>query len=116
VARVGALEGEIFMAKSSAKQTSNDTVLTSAEVPDQLVEQVGKAVVQIMQLRKVLEEELTVADSDEQRQVLANQTESAAVRAISDQGLSITEYNRVIAAAESDADLEERVLGACRAA
>ena len=58
----------------------------------------------------------TVPSAEEERQTLADQVETAAVTAISNQGLSIDEYNQVIASARDDAELEQRVLIACRAA
>ena len=49
---------------------------------------------------------MAAASTEEERQTLADQVETAAVTAISDQGLSIDEYNQVIASARDDADLE----------
>lgn len=100
--------------KSSA--SDGDGMLHNADVSDQTVSQVGKAVAQILKLRQSLEEDIATARTDEERQSLAADVESAAARAIDEQGLSITEYNEVIAAAQADAELEERVLTAYRAA
>jgi len=104
------------MAKNSPNTKPGDGALQGGEVPDQVVSQVGKAVAQILKVRQSLEESLEVAQTEEERQSLTSQVESAAVRAINDQGLTIDEYNQVISAAEADPDLEERVLVACRAA
>jgi hypothetical protein len=91
-------------------------MLQSADVSDQTVSQVGKAVAQIMKLRLSLEEDMSTARTDEERQSLAAEVESAAMRAIDEQGLSIPEYNEVMTAAQNDPELEERVLLAYRAA
>jgi uncharacterized protein (DUF1015 family) len=91
-------------------------LLQSSDVSDETVTHVGKAVAHILKLRQTLEENMAAARTDEERQTIAEQVETAAVTAISDQGLSIDEYNQVIASARDDADLEERVLVACRAA
>src|SRR5262249_41112403 len=101
--------------KSMAK-TSDGKMLTSGDVPDEVVSQVGKAVVEIVKLRQSLEENMATAQDDDERQVLSSQAESAAVRAISDQGLTVSEYNQVIAAAQAASDREQRVLVACRTA
>jgi hypothetical protein len=103
---------EKSMAKSKTSRT--DGAQRSGDVPDQLVTQVGKAVVEIMKLRQSFEEEMATARTEEDAQNLANQVETAAVRVISDQGLTVDQYNRVISAAESDANLEQRVLAACQ--
>jgi len=104
------------MAKTSSNPRPMDQAMHDGDVPDQVVSQVGKAVAEILKLRQSLEESMAVAKSDEEKQSLADQVEGAAVRAISDQGLTVDQYNQVITAAQGDSDLEERVLTACRAA
>jgi hypothetical protein len=91
-------------------------VLHNADVSEETVSQVGKAVVQIVKLRKSMEEQLATARTDEDRETIADELQTAAVLAINDQGLSVNEYNQVISAAEDDTELEERVLLACQAA
>lgn len=103
------------MARSSPN-TRGDGSLQSSDVSDQTVSQVGKAVAEILKLRQSLEENMATAQTDEERQSLTDQVETAAVRAIGEQGLTVSQYNEVIAAAQSDSELEERVLVACRAA
>lgn len=88
----------------------------NTNVSDETVSQVGKAVVEIMKIRQVMEESMTAAQTEEERQNLAEQVEIAAVQAIGEQGLTVDEYNEVITAAQADPDLEERVLTACRSA
>jgi hypothetical protein len=93
----------------------SNSALQSSNVSDQVVSQVGQAAVQIVKLRQTLEENMAAAETEEERETLAIQLESAAVRAIDEQGLTVDEYNQVIAAADSDPELEQRVLVACRA-
>jgi hypothetical protein len=104
------------MAKTSSNTQREHGALRSGDVPEQVVSQVGKAVAEILKVRQSLEETLAGAQTDEERQSLTDQVEGAAVRAISDQGLTVDQYNQVITAAQEDPDLEERVLLACRAA
>ncbi len=91
-----------------------DGAVQSSDVPDQLVSQVGKAAVQILKLREILEADLAKTQSEEERQTLAAQVESAAVQVIDEQGITVEEYNEVLSAARQDPELEERVLLACR--
>lgn len=95
---------------------AQNSKLNSSDVPDQMVSQVGKAVAEILKLRDALEENMAKAQTEDERQTLATEVESAAVRAISDQGLTVAQYNQVIASAQADEDLEQRVVAACRAA
>lgn len=48
------------------------------------------------------------------REVLADKARAAAERAINAQGISIDDYNTVLTAAETDQDLERRLLDAAR--
>ena len=59
---------------------------------------------------------MATAGSEEERQTLAGEIEDAAVHAIGDEGLSVDQYNQVIAATQADPDLEERVMVAYRMA
>ena len=104
------------MAKTNSATRRDDETLRSGDVPDQTVAQVGKAVAQILKLRQTLEEHLATAQTEEERQSLAEEVESAAVQVIDDNGLTVTQYNQVIAGAQADSELEERVQTACRAA
>jgi Domain of unknown function (DUF4168) len=104
------------MAKGTSKSQHGDGALQSSDVPDQVVLQVGKAAMEIVRLRQALEEDMATAQTEEERETLTSQVEIAAARAVGEQGLTVEEYNQVIAAAQSDPDLEERVLVACKAA
>jgi hypothetical protein len=90
--------------------------MRNTDVADSTVLQVGKAVSAILKLRQSMEENMATALTDQERKNVTDQMEDAAMRAISDQGLSVAEYNEVITAAQSDPDLEERVLIAYRSA
>jgi hypothetical protein len=104
------------MAKNSSNAQRQDRALQGEDVPDQVVSQVGKAVAQIMKLRQSYVDVIKTAETEEERQHLAGEIEDAAVRAISDQGLTVDQYNHVISATQADAELEERVMVAYRTA
>jgi Domain of unknown function (DUF4168) len=104
------------MARTSSGAQRRDSALRREEIPDQMVSLVGKAAAQIMKLRESLEEDMATAESEKERQNLAGEIESAAVQAITDQGLTVHQYNQVITATQADADLEERVMLDYRAA
>ena len=104
------------MVMDRSKSQRSEAALQSSDVSDEVVSQVGKAAVEILKLRQSLEENMATAQSDEERESLTSRVEMAAVRAIDEQGLTVEEYNEVLAAARSDQELEERVLLACKAA
>jgi hypothetical protein len=107
---------EKSMPRNGSNAQRRDSAPQREDVPDQVVSQVGKAVAEIMKVRQHFVEDMTTAETDEERQNLAGQIESAAVRAISDQGLTVDQYNQIIEATQADADLEERVMVAYRMA
>lgn len=52
--------------------------------------------------------------ADEARETLANKARAAAEKVIDEQGITIQDYNAVLTAAETDEDLERRLLDAAR--
>jgi hypothetical protein len=79
-----------------------------------MVTRVGAAaglVARIQQDYTLLAEEETELDA---REALANRARADAERIISEQGLSVQDYNAVLTAAENDPQLEERLLNAAR--
>jgi hypothetical protein len=80
------------MAKTSSKTPRGDGALRSADVPDQTVSMVGKAAMEVMKVRESLAENMAIARTDEERESLTEQAETAAVRAISEQGITVAEY------------------------
>jgi hypothetical protein len=112
------------VAATAAQQNGEKTMVefrntgangTNPAITDETVSKVGRAVGQIALIREAYREGLTELDSEDDKEELAERAEAAAVHAISEQGLTITEYNRVVASADDDPDLEERLLAAAQA-
>jgi 3-oxoacyl-[acyl-carrier-protein] synthase III len=83
-------------------------------VSQDIVTRVGWAagrVARIQQDYAMQAEAETAADA---REALASQARAAAERAIDEQGISVHDYNMVLTAAETDQDLEQRLLDAAR--
>lgn len=104
------------MAKTSSNPHGDRGRLEAGNVSDQVVSQVGKAALEVAYLRRSLESDMAQAQTEAERHTLADEAEDSAVRAIGEHGLTVTEYNEVIAAAQSDPELEQRVLLAARQA
>ena len=101
------------MPKTSSNTQRRVRALHDEHVPDQVVSQVGKAVAEIMKLRQSFVEDMTAADTEEERNWPVESTARPPAR---DQGLTVDEYNQVISATQADAALEERVMVAYRSA
>jgi hypothetical protein len=85
-------------------------------IPDEVVTKVGKAIAQIEAIRQDYTERLGAVSAQDAKRALAERAEHEMVKAVTDEGLTVSEYNEVIEAAQSDKDVEERVLAAARAA
>ncbi len=86
----------------------------AAEIPEATVNKAGAALREVAQIRRDYSERAQQAP-EAQRQGIADQASRAAAEAITRQGISIDEYNRVIMAAQNDPSLRARVLAAAQA-
>ena len=86
------------------------------EISDTLVQKVGVALGQITQIKETYGERFASVDSDDEKQAVETEAQSVIAKVVSQQGLSVEQFNRVVTAAKADPDLEQRVLAAARAA
>jgi hypothetical protein len=89
---------------------------TRTNISDDTVQKVGMALGQVIQIREEYTKRLSLVRSDDEKQAVADEAQDVMIQAVSDQGLSIGQFNDVVAAAEDDAELGQRVLAASRAA
>ncbi len=101
---------------AGTRKTSANGTNPGVGVPDEMVEKVGAAVGQVAMIRQEYTERVQTAESDDEKERLAEKAQQAAVKAIGDQGLSVNDYNEVVTAAEGNPELEDRLLTAARAA
>jgi len=88
---------------------------TAPGFSDETVSKVGRAAGQIALIREAYRDGLNEVDNEGEKQELGQRAEAAAVEALTQQGLSITEYNHVVAAADEDPALKQRLLAAAQA-
>ena len=96
---------------SSEPRTEGGVILS-----EEMVSKVGAAVGRLAVIQTEYSQRVDAADDQSAKRQLADRARHEAVQAISDQGLTVDEYNEVVGAAEGDADLEERLLSAARIA
>jgi GTP1/Obg family GTP-binding protein len=89
--------------------------VSGANMSDATVKKVGAALRQVAQVEQTYSQRLQSANTPEQKQDISKQASGAAVTAITQQGLTIDQYNQVIQAAQSDPALKQRVLAAAGA-
>ena len=85
------------------------TEIASEMVSDELVARAGRAIAEI---REVFRERSETATSEDERQQLSHRADQAAAAAVQEHGLSIEQYDQVLAAADENTDVEEKLMAA----
>ena len=94
----------------------NRNKATQTEITDDTVQKVGMALGQVTQIREEYTKRLALVETDDEKEAVASEAQDVMIQAVSDQGLSVGQFNAVVSAAEEDADLGQRVLAASKAA
>jgi hypothetical protein len=79
---------------------------------DEMIAKVGTAVGRIAAIQQSYGPRVAAAENEDEKQGLQKQATIDAVKAISDQGLTVEQYNEVVVAAQDDTELEERLIEA----
>ncbi|HWC99882.1 MAG TPA: DUF4168 domain-containing protein [Candidatus Sulfopaludibacter sp.] len=85
-----------------------------AAIPQDLIKKVGGAVGQIARIQNDFATQAETETADDAREALAQRARAAAEQVIDEQGITVHDYNTVLAAAEGDQDLERQLLDAAR--
>jgi len=98
---------------SFQNKASDDTQPGSGLGAD-MISRVGAAAGKVAQIQQEFSIRAQEETEPGAREALAMQARADAERVIDEQGLSIQDYNAVLTAAETDKDLEQRLLEAAR--
>lgn len=82
----------------------------AAKVPDDTVQKAGVAMHHVIQIRQSYSQREQAASMPSEKQDLLQQAETATVKAVTDQGLSVQEYDRVLHLAMADPNLKARLM------
>jgi Domain of unknown function (DUF4168) len=83
-------------------------------ISQDIVTRVGSAAGLVARIQQDYAVQAQAETAEDARQALATEARAAAERVIDEQGISVQDYNAVLTAAESDQDLERRLLDAAR--
>jgi hypothetical protein len=119
VAAVAVLSS-IVAAPALAQQSRTDTPTPQApgapspngEMSDAMVHKVGTALRHISAIRQTYEQRAKTANNQQQMQDLNNQAQNEMIKAISDQGLSVQQYQQAIQLAQANPTLRQRLITA----
>ena len=114
IAALAAALAASFAMPASAQQSGTDEASPPAvgqgNVSDAMVQKVGAALRQTATIRQKYAERAQSKTSPQDQQTLATAAQTEMVQAISDQGLSLEQYNQVIRMAQADPSLKQRLL------
>ena len=85
------------------------TAAPNAAVSDQKLDQAAAAIQQVTTVRKNYADKLSGAPADEQNEI-AKEAQGAMQKAVTDQGLSIGEYNSIVQLAQNDPSVRDQLM------
>jgi Domain of unknown function (DUF4168) len=88
--------------------------IQQSDLSDAMVHKVGTALRQTVTIRQKYAERAQSIKSPQEQQALATEAQTEMVQAITDQGLSVQQYNQVIQMAQADPTLKQRLLSAAQ--
>jgi hypothetical protein len=101
-------------AQQGGGTTTPGATVPRGEVSDATVQKVGAALRQTATIRQKYAERAQSKTSSQDQETLATAAQTEMVQAISDQGLSVQQYNQVIQMAQADPALKQRLLSAAQ--
>ncbi|SDB56543.1 protein of unknown function [Desulfonatronum thiosulfatophilum] len=96
--------------ESQPAQTTTQQSEMSQEFSDEQLEKVAAAYAEIFEIRVELQDSLAEVTDQEASQRLHEQAGAAMVEAIQDNDLTLTAYNEVMEAVQTDLELRERLI------
>ncbi len=81
----------------------------SPSISDRQLDQTAAAMQQVSKVRRSYQPQLQSAEPDQQKRIL-EEANSAMVKAVTDQGLSVDEYNSIVQVARNDPEIRDKLL------
>jgi len=95
--------------QSSPPATAAPAPAVKAQVSDQQISQAAVAMQKVMTIRQTYNQKLTQA-KPEDRGRIADESQIAMQKAVTDQGLSVEQYNAILQLAQNDPGVREKLL------
>lgn len=90
-------------------QSKSNEQIQSTAIPDQKLDATAVAIERVTSLKRDYQERLnSAADADQQK--IAAEASDALSKAVTEQGLSVEEFNSIIRVAQNDPDVREKIL------
>lgn len=82
---------------------------STTSIPDQKLDAAAAALEKVTDLKRAYEQQLTSAPAGDQERI-ASEANTALSKAVTDQGLSVEEYNSIIQVAQNDPEVRQKIL------
>src|SRR5438132_11015054 len=102
--------GFLFVAPASAQVQSPSPGLSEQpqNIPDQKLDAAAAAIERVASLKQDYQQRIAAAAPDDKERIL-NEAVNALEKAITDQGLSVEEYDSILEVAQNDPDVREKI-------
>jgi hypothetical protein len=91
------------------KEQSKPNEQTQSAIPDQKLDATATAIEKVTSLKRDYQQKLNSAADDDQQKIAAEASDALS-KAVTDQGLSVEEFNTIIRVAQNDPDVREKIL------
>ena len=98
----------------SAVQQPPGAATQVSPVSDAMVHRVGKAIRNVTMVRQQYTQQAQASKSPQARQALDTEAQRDMAKAVTDQGLTLQQYDQVIQMAQADPSLRQRLLSAAQ--
>jgi hypothetical protein len=96
-------------AKSAQPQATSPSAISPSDLTDQKIDAVATALENVTKVDQQYSQQIAKApESDKQR--IVEEANNVMVKAVTDQGLSVEEYSKIIEVASNDAGLRQKIL------
>jgi hypothetical protein len=97
------------LASAQTQAPNTPTQAQPPKIPDQKLDAAAAAVEQVSTIKQNYQEKLTSAPPAEKERI-TTEANDAMARAVTDQGLSVEEYNSIIQVAQNDPQIRQQIL------
>jgi hypothetical protein len=90
--------------------SSPDPSASAASIPDQKLDAVAAALEHVASLKQDYEQRLAAAPAQPDKQRIVAEANDALAKAVTDQGLSVEEYEKIMEVAQNDLDVRGKLI------
>ena len=99
----------ISAASAQTEQSKPAPSEQAPNIPDQKLDAIAAALEQVVSVRENYEQRLQKAPAAEAERI-ADEAKGALVKAVTDQGLSVEEYNSILVVAQNDPEVRKKIV------